>query len=119
WVDPRREHLVLDADASQIAAIETARVGSNLVIQGPPGTGKSQTIANLIAALMADGRRVLFVAEKRAAIDAVHQRLAQVGLDDLILDLYDGVGSRRTVAREFGASLDRYTQQPRRTSTVA
>src|SRR5690606_15130577 len=106
-VDPRREHLVLDADASQIAAIDAARVGSNLVIQGPPGTGKSQTITNLIAALMAEGRRVLFVAEKRAAIDAVHQRLAQVGLSDLVLDLYDGVGSRRDVAREFGAAVDR------------
>lgn len=107
-VDPRREHLVLDADASQIAAIEAARVGSNLVISGPPGTGKSQTIANLVAALMADGRRVLFVAEKRAAIDAVHQRLAQVGLSDLVLDLYDGVGSRRAIARELGAALDRH-----------
>ncbi|HHU11086.1 MAG TPA: DUF4011 domain-containing protein, partial [Intrasporangiaceae bacterium] len=108
-VDPRREHLVLDADATQIAAIEAARVGSNLVVQGPPGTGKSQTIANLIAALMAEGRRVLFVAEKRAAIDAVHQRLTRVGLADLILDLYDGVGSRRAVAREFGAALDQHT----------
>src|SRR5690606_3211614 len=78
-VDPRRERLGLDAAASQTAAVETARVGSNLVIQGPPGTGKAQTIANLIATLLADGRRVLFVAEKRAAIDAVHKRLAQVG----------------------------------------
>ena len=118
-VDPRREYLVLDADSSQLAAIETARVGANLVIQGPPGTGKSQTIANLIAALMADGRRVLFVAEKRAAIDAVHQRLTQVGLDDLVLDLYDGVGSRRTVARELGSALERVTQQPRRAPDVA
>ena len=112
-VDPRREHLVLDADATQIAAIEAARVGSNLVIQGPPGTGKSQTISNLIAALMADGRSVLFVAEKRAAIDAVHQRLTQVGLADLVLDLYDVVGSRRAVARELGAALDAVSQPPR------
>ena len=112
-VDPRREHLVLDADATQIAAIEAARVGSNLVIQGPPGTGKSQTIANLVAALMADGRRVLFVAEKRAAIDAVHQRLTQVGLADLVLDLYDGVGSRRAVARELAGALDLFGQPQR------
>jgi hypothetical protein len=112
-VDPRREHLVLDADATQIAAIEAARVGANLVVQGPPGTGKSQTITNLIAALMADGRRVLFVAEKRAAIDAVHQRLTQVGLSDLVLDLYDGVGSRRAVAKELGAALDAYSQPQR------
>ena len=112
-VDPRREHLVLDADATQIAAVEAARVGSNLVIQGPPGTGKSQTIANLVAALMADGRRVLFVAEKRAAIDAVHRRLEQVGLSDLVLDLYDGVGSRRAMARELGAAVEAFSQPSR------
>ena len=53
--------------------------GSSLVIHGPPGTGKSQTIANLIAALVAHGRKVLFVAEKRAAIDAVLSRLKGVG----------------------------------------
>ena len=118
-MDPRREHLVLDADATQIAAIEAARMGSHLVIQGPPGTGKSQTISNLISALMADGRRVLFVAEKRAAIDAVHQRLTQVGLADLVLDLYDGVGSRRAVARELGRALDTYSANPRPAPSVS
>ena len=66
---------MLDADSSQRNAIDTVLAGRSLVIHGPPGTGKSQTIANLIAALVASGRKVLFVAEKRAAIDAVLSRL--------------------------------------------
>ena len=66
---------MLDADSSQRNAIDTVLAGRSLVIHGPPGTGKSQTIANLIAALVARGRKVLFVAEKRAAIDAVLSRL--------------------------------------------
>ena len=64
---PSEEFLVLDADSSQHAAINRVLGGESLVIQGPPGTGKSQTIANLITALIARGKRVLFVAEKRAA----------------------------------------------------
>lgn len=89
------EFLPMNADASQHRVINAALRGGNLVIQGPPGTGKSQTIANLIAALNAYGRSVLFVAEKRAAIDAVMGRLKKVGLDDLVLDLHGG-GSSRT-----------------------
>jgi hypothetical protein len=65
------EFLTLDADASQNYAINTVLGGGSLIVKGPPGTGKSQTIANLVGALVARGKRVLFVAEKRAAIDAV------------------------------------------------
>ncbi|HET7276921.1 MAG TPA: AAA domain-containing protein [Dermatophilaceae bacterium] len=104
--DPAREHLILDADSSQQAAIDAVRSGAHLVIKGPPGTGKSQTIANLIASLVGEGRRVLFVAEKRAAIDAVLGRLHRVGLSDLVLDAYDGASNRRRLAQEFGRVLD-------------
>ena len=69
------EFLVLDADSSQNYAINAVLAGQSLIIKGPPGTGKSQTIANLIASLIARGKKVLFVAEKRAAIDAVTKRL--------------------------------------------
>jgi very-short-patch-repair endonuclease/Mrp family chromosome partitioning ATPase len=98
---PADEFLVLDADSSQNLAINKVLAGQDLVIKGPPGTGKSQTIANLIAALAARGRSVLFVAEKRAAIDAVLERLTRVGLADLVLDLHGGISSKREVARSL------------------
>ena len=80
--------------------------GRSLVIHGPPGTGKSQTIANLIAAMVARGRKVLFVAEKRAAIDAVLSRLVGVGLGDLVLDIHEGTRDRQRIAAGLGATLD-------------
>ncbi|UOQ57802.1 AAA domain-containing protein [Leucobacter allii] len=101
------EFLVLDADASQSFVVNAAVAGRNLVVQGPPGTGKSQTIANVIAALLASGKHVLFVAQKRAAIEAVLDRLEQVGLDHLLLDLFAADGSRRFVSQQIRASLDR------------
>lgn len=101
------EYLVLDADASQSYVVNAALAGRNLVVQGPPGTGKSQTIANLIAALIASGKHVLFVAQKRAAITAVLDRLDHVGLSHLLLDLFAADGSRRLVAEQLKAALER------------
>lgn len=100
------ERLVLDADASQQDVVEAARAGAHLVVEGPPGTGKSQTIANLIAGIVADGRRVLFVAEKRAAIDAVVKRLDRVGLGDVTLDIHDGQGSPQELTSRLVAKMD-------------
>jgi very-short-patch-repair endonuclease len=100
------EFLVLDADASQSFVVNSVSVGNSLVVKGPPGTGKSQTIANLIATQLARGKKVLFVAEKRAAIEAVVKRLRQQGLGDLILDLHGGVSSRRAFADSVGKSLE-------------
>lgn len=105
--DPARELLVVDADSDQQAAIDAVRSGAHLVIQGAPGTGKSQTIANLVASLTGEGRSVLFVAEKRAAIESVLTRLERAGLSDLVLDAYDGGVDRRRLAQQFGAALDR------------
>src|SRR5665213_2312959 len=104
-IPPADEFLVLDADASQSYVINAAVAGSDLVVQGPPGTGKSQTIANLIATLSARGIRSLFVAEKRAAIDAVLKRLEGVGLGDLVLDLHDTSGTRSKVIADLDRAL--------------
>ena len=78
--------LVLDADSSQHTAIRKVLEGHSIVIEGPPGTGKSQTIANIIAAAVAEGKRVLFVAEKQPALDVVSNRLRDVGLKALMLE---------------------------------
>ena len=92
------EPFVLGADGSQQAVLHsTMRHPSHTVIHGPPGTGKSQTIANLIAGLISQGKRVLFVAEKRAALEVVYKRLSQVGLGHLILDLHGGDVKRKTI----------------------
>ena len=107
------EFLVLDADSSQNYAINAVLAGQSLIIKGPPGTGKSQTIANLVASLIARGKKVLFVAEKRAAIDAVTKRLSQQNLGDLVLDLHDGVTSKRAFAQMIGQALTASRNAPR------
>lgn len=107
FVPPADEFLVLDADASQNYAINAVLAGKSLIIRGPPGTGKSQTISNLVSTLVARGKRVLFVAEKRAAIDAVLRRLNDVGLGDLVLDLHGGVSSKRKTAEALNKALAR------------
>ena len=104
---PRDEFLILDADSSQQQAITSTLRGQNGVISGPPGTGKSQTIANLIAELVARGKTVLFVAEKRAALDVVIGRLAKTDLAHLCLDCHGAELSRRHIAEQFRKSLER------------
>ncbi|MHA6695772.1 AAA domain-containing protein [Homoserinimonas sp. A520] len=101
------EYLVLDADASQSYVINAALAGRNLVVEGPPGTGKSQTIANIIATSAAAGRSVLFVAQKRAAVAAVLDRLNRVDLGHLVLDVFAAASSRRFVADQLQEALDK------------
>ncbi|MDE2893754.1 MAG: DUF3320 domain-containing protein [Chloroflexota bacterium] len=104
-LDVRDQHAVLPADFSQLQAIQQARSGANLVVHGPPGTGKSQTIANLIATLLADGKRVLFVSEKMAALDVVKRRLEQCGLGVFCLDLHSDRGRKSEVYEQLRAAL--------------
>lgn len=80
--------LILDADSSQHSVIIDALDGKDLVVEGPPGTGKSQTITNLIAAALYESKSVLFVAEKKAALEVVRRRLNQTGLGDFCLELH-------------------------------
>ena len=97
---------VVDADSSQAKVIEEVRSGRNLVVQGPPGTGKSQTITNIIAAAVRDGRRVLFVAEKMAALSVVHKRLVDVGLSDICLELHSKSANKKAVLAELARTLN-------------
>ena len=99
------EFLILDADSSQQSAIAAVLAGQSAVIHGPPGTGKSQTIANLIASLAATGKRILFVAEKRAALQVVLKRLQQVGLDKIAIDLHGADVSPKRVMEQVAAAL--------------
>lgn len=108
---PSLENLILDADSSQIEAISSAMTGNTLVVEGPPGTGKSQTISNLLAECLAQNKKVLFVAQKRAAIDAVLKRLADKGLNALVLDVHEA--SRGTqVAAQLASSYANMRQTP-------
>ena len=96
---------IMNADASQTLAIEEAKRGRNLIIQGPPGTGKSQTITNLIAAAVQAGKKVLFVAEKMAALEVVKRRLTNIGLGDLCLELHSHKASKKTVLNDLAGTL--------------
>lgn len=98
--------LVDDADSSQHSALIDAMQGKNLVIEGPPGTGKSQTITNLIAAAMAQGKRVLFVAEKLAALEVVKRRLDHAGLGDFCLELHSHKTQKRRVLDDVTTRLN-------------
>jgi hypothetical protein len=96
---------VMDVDGSQALAAEAVRRGGHTVIQGPPGTGKSQTIMNIIAQAVLDGRSVLFVAEKLAALEVVQRRLGTAGLGAACLELHSEKQSKRAVLDELRATL--------------
>lgn len=93
--------LVADADSSQTEAIAKALDGANMIIQGPPGTGKSQTITNLIASFMNQGKSVLFIAEKMAALEVVHRNLENVGLSDFCLELHSHRVNKKKVVENL------------------
>ena len=101
-----RPNMPVPADASQLQAIAEATAGRTFVLEGPPGTGKSQTITNLLAHAMASGRRVLFVAEKKAALDVVKKRLDAVGLGELSLNLHDKSARPAAVRAQITAALE-------------
>ncbi|MBR4258590.1 MAG: DUF4011 domain-containing protein [Kiritimatiellae bacterium] len=96
----------LSADSSQLAAVLYSAMGKSFVLHGPPGTGKSQTIANLVAHNLALGRKVLFVSEKKAALDVVHRRLAAIGLKPFCLELHSNKSGKTEVLAQFKEALD-------------
>ena len=96
---------VLDADSSQQDAILLSKKGISFVLQGPPGTGKSQTITNIIAEAIADGKKVLFVSEKVAALQVVYNRLAKVGLADFCFSLHSHKAKKKEILHELANSI--------------
>lgn len=100
-VHPHDTLEILDADSSQQEAIVAAKAGASYVLQGPPGTGKSQTIANILAECLGQGKRVLFVSEKMAALQVVEQRLQGAGLGDFLLDLHSHKADKKTLIAEL------------------
>ncbi len=117
-IPPIELNHVVDADSSQTVVIAEAAGGRTLVVKGPPGTGKSQTITNIIAAAAARGRKVLFVAEKMAALDVVHRRLRQVGLGPLALELHSNKANKRAILEELRRTKDAVPRPARADATV-
>ena len=96
---------VIDADSSQLEAIEMAKRGVSFVLQGPPGTGKSQTITNILAETIADGKTALFVSEKMAALDVVYEKLKRAGLSEFCLELHSHKTNKKQVIEELCHTL--------------
>ena len=95
----------LPADASQWEAVAMSQTGKSFVLHGPPGTGKSQTITNMIANALNDGKRVLFVAEKQAALSFVKKRLDSLGIGDFCLELHSNKANKTDVLQKLTSTL--------------
>lgn len=111
-IESKVPFLVLDADSSQFSTLVDVCSGQSVAVEGPPGTGKSQTIVNIIAAAIADRKKVLFVAEKAAALDVVKSRLEAVGLGEFVLPLQADRSTREAV---IGSVRNRLSMAPAQT----
>ncbi len=98
--------LPISTDVSQMEAVLAAQQGHSFVLHGPPGTGKSQTITNIIADALYRGKRVLFVAAKKAALDVVHKRLEQIGLSPFTLELHSNKSKKSDVLVQLAKSIE-------------
>ena len=96
----------LSTDSSQLVAVAAAAQGHSFVLHGPPGTGKSQTITNMIANALYNGKTVLFAAEKMAALSVVQKRLANIGLDPFCLELHSNKTSKSVVLSQLNKALE-------------
>jgi hypothetical protein len=105
-VKPEKVFQILDADSSQQVVIEAAKAGSSFFVQGPPGTGKSQTIVNMIAELIGNGKSVLLVAEKDTALRVVYQRMVECNLNHMCLNLHhSGTTDKRRFVEDLSKTI--------------
>ncbi|QGZ97430.1 DUF4011 domain-containing protein [Mycoplasma sp. NEAQ87857] len=105
YINPNFYYHKLDSDSSQESAIQSAINGQSFVLEGPPGTGKSQTITNIITELIARGKKVLFVAEKKAALDVVYNNLKKIGLNDFALPIHDSNLDKKEIIQNLYETL--------------
>jgi hypothetical protein len=105
---PQQQDILLPivADGSQMEAIRAAVSGESFILHGPPGTGKSQTITNIIANALYQGKRVLFVAEKMAALEVVQKRLADIGLGEVCLELHSNKARKTAVLKQLKSMIE-------------
>lgn len=103
-IRPESFYAPLNCDSSQMVAVEASSHPQDFVLEGPPGTGKSETIANIICHNLALGRKVLFVAEKMAALQVVYRRMEKVGLAHLCLELHSNKANKKSVLDQLGAA---------------
>lgn len=96
----------IDVDSSQLEAVIESGRGKSFILYGPPGTGKSQTITNMIANALYQDKRVLFVAEKMAALEVVQKRLSRIGLDPFCLELHSNKVTKSHFLRQMQKALD-------------
>lgn len=105
-MNPAEYAIPIDVDSSQLEAIIASAEGKSYILHGPPGTGKSQTITNIIANALFQGRRVLFVAEKMAALEVVQSRLEKIGLAPFCLELHSNKASKQHFLSQMARALD-------------
>lgn len=103
---PEETFCPLSSDSSQLAVVHASAAGKSFVLHGPPGTGKSQTITNIIAHNLALGKTVLFVSEKRAALEVVHRRLTESGLGPFCLELHSNKSHKKGVLGQLEQALN-------------
>ncbi len=100
-IDVFEQYKILDSDSSQEIAVQNAIRGKSFVLQGPPGTGKSQTITNIITELISRNKKILFVAEKNAALQVVYNNLRKIGLEKYAIPIHDSKVNKTHILQEL------------------
>lgn len=98
--------LPISADSFQKEAVCQAAANHSFILHGPPGTGKSQTITNIIADSLFRGKKVLFVAEKMAALSVVQKRLSDIGLAPFCLELHSNKATKSAILEQLKATTE-------------
>ena len=106
-IDLEKVFTPLNCDSSQLVAVDASGRAQDFVLEGPPGTGKSETIANIICHNIALGKKVLFVAEKMAALNVVYRRMEKIGLDHLCLELHSNKANKKAVIEQLRVASDK------------